>query len=123
VRSLFVAALFLTAACWRSSPTPAPTQPTAEAATPPRRRPPPPQDSVLQKMEQFVDDMCGCSDPACTQRVVDEMTRWSQEQAKSGHEAPPMSDEDTKRAMEMGERMGACMQNAMAGSAAGSATP
>ena len=73
----------------------------------------------MQVMERFTDEMCNCRDPQCSQRVVDEMTRWSQEQAKSDAEAPPMSEEDTKRAVEIGERMGACMQNAMAGSAAG----
>lgn len=77
----------------------------------------------MQVMERFTEDMCNCRDAQCSQRVVDEMTRWSQEQARSDAEPAPMSEDDTKRAVEIAERMGACMQNAMAGSAAGSATP
>lgn len=74
----------------------------------------------MQAMERFVEDMCSCSDSPCAQRVVDEMTRWSQDQAKASQEPPPLSEEDTKRATEMAERMGQCMQNAMA---TGPATP
>jgi hypothetical protein len=76
----------------------------------------------MDVMERFADDMCSCADSACTQRVVDEMTRWSQDQIKSGRETPQMTEEDTKRAAEIGERMGSCMQRAMS-AGAGSATP
>jgi hypothetical protein len=78
----------------------------------------------MQVMEQFVEDMCDCHDSQCSQRVVDEMTRWSQDQAKNNREPPKPSDEDIRRFAELGERMGMCMQKAMsAGPAAGSATP
>jgi hypothetical protein len=118
VASLIGATLVVTAACWRSSPPP-PAQPAAQSAPAPRRTPAPPRrDSALQVMEQFTDDMCSCHDSQCAQRVVDDMTRWSQEQTSSNREPAKMTEEDTQRAAEIGERMGACMQNAMAGSAA-----
>ena len=76
----------------------------------------------MELFERFADDMCNCSDMACAQGVSDEMVRWSQEQAKSQTAPPDLTDEEQKRAVEIGERMGNCMQKAMM-PAAGSATP
>jgi hypothetical protein len=68
---------------------------------------------AMKKMSEFKDKMCACKDTKCVQGVSDEMTKWSQEQAKDQRDPPRMSDEDTKRATAIGEEMGKCMQTAM----------
>lgn len=70
---------------------------------------------IFAKFMKFTDDMCACKDSACAQRVSDEMTKWSQEMSRSEREPPRMTEEDQKRAAEIGERMGKCMQTAMGG--------
>jgi hypothetical protein len=69
--------------------------------------------AVLKVMEHFRDEMCACKDTACAQHVSDEMAKWSQEQARNSDEAPRLSDDEMKRATEIGESMGKCMQTAM----------
>ena len=122
VRTMFV--LCALSACWRDS-APPPQAPEPPPADPPPARRPAPRpltdtEQAMQMMEKFADDLCACQDPACAQTVSDEMTRWSQEQARNRIEAPKLSDEDMKHMVEVGERMGRCMQNAMAG---GSTSP
>lgn len=119
-------ALVVVTACWRSTkpPPPPPPEETKPVSVPP---PPPPElteiERLFQTFEAFADDLCACTDMQCVQRVSDEMTKWSQDQAAHQTEPPKMSVEETKRAADIGERMGRCMQNAMSGSATGSATP
>jgi hypothetical protein len=70
--------------------------------------------------------MCKCKDAKCAQDVSDKMTKWSQEQSKNQKEPPKMSEADTKKAAEIGEAMGKCMQAAMGAGTApaeGSAAP
>lgn len=79
---------------------------------------------AMAKMTEFKDEMCKCTDAKCAQDVSDKMTKWSQEQSKTQKEPPKMNEADTKRAQEIGEQMGKCMQTAMSGGtdpAAGSA--
>jgi hypothetical protein len=68
---------------------------------------------AMKAMERFGDEMCACKDTACAQKVSDEMTKWSQEEAKDQKESPKMTEDDIKRATAIGERMGKCMQTAM----------
>jgi hypothetical protein len=70
---------------------------------------------AMAKMSEFKDKMCACKehDTKCAQTVSDEMTKWSQEQAKNSKEPAKMSEEDTKKAAAIGEEMGKCMQKAM----------
>jgi hypothetical protein len=68
---------------------------------------------AMAKMNEFADKMCACKDTHCAQGVSDEMTKWAQDMAKNEQEPPKMSDEDQKKAVEIGTRMGDCMQNAM----------
>lgn len=75
---------------------------------------------ALEAMERFRDQLCACKDPACVQRVSDEMTRWSQEMSRTQRNPPKMSDQDVERATAIGEKMGQCMQAAMG---AGGTTP
>jgi hypothetical protein len=70
-------------------------------------------DGAMAKMEQFKNEMCTCKDTKCAQKVSDEMSTWAQNMAKTNREPPRMSEADTKRATEIGEQMGKCMQTAM----------
>jgi hypothetical protein len=68
---------------------------------------------ALAAMTRFKDEFCQCTTSTCAQRVSDEMTKWGQEQAKTEHEPPKMTEEQTKLFTELGEQMGRCMQKAM----------
>jgi len=73
--------------------------------------------AAMQKMEDFTTRMCACKDAACAQAVSDEMSKWSQEQAKNQKSPPKLSDNEQKRSVALGEQMGKCMQEAMAATA------
>jgi hypothetical protein len=67
---------------------------------------------LLKKMTDFKVQMCACKDSACATKVTDDMTKWSQEQAKASSGNTP--DEDTmKKSSEIATKMGECMQKAM----------
>jgi hypothetical protein len=68
---------------------------------------------AMKAMEHFRDEMCACKDTACAQHVSDEMSKWAADAAKQNDESWRMTDEETKRATEIGETMGKCMQQAM----------
>ena len=68
---------------------------------------------AMAKMSEFKDEMCKCKDAKCAQDVSDKMTKWGQEQSKNQKEPPKMNEADTKKAQEIGTRMGECMQKAM----------
>lgn len=74
----------------------------------------------LAKMGEFKDAMCKCKDAACAQDVSSKLTKWTQEQARSGHPAK-LSDADTAKAQSINDQMGKCMATAV--TAAGSAAP
>jgi hypothetical protein len=69
--------------------------------------------AAMAKMSEFKDQMCACKDAECAKKVSDDMTTWSQEQAKNAKEPVKMSEADQKRATEIGTQMGECMQKAM----------
>jgi hypothetical protein len=118
--SAFALAIGLLASCGGASPPPASpspapvsnTAPVAQASTPPPPAPRSKTDETLDKMASFKDEMCGCKDTSCAQRVADEMTKWAQDQVRDS-EPPKMTDEQTQRATKLGEQMGTCMQTAM----------
>jgi hypothetical protein len=120
-----VLAIALTAACWRSS---APAQPsrTEERPPPVSTRPPPPpplsdNDRFMQELERYADDMCACPDNTCAQQVASDVARWSMELGQ-GSGTPKLTDDETKRASEIGMRIADCMYKAMS-NAMGSAAP
>ena len=78
---------------------------------------------AMAKMGEFKDKMCACKDAKCATGVQEEMTKWSQEMAKSaGDKKPePMSEEDTKKYTENTTAMAECAQKAMG--AGGGADP
>lgn len=78
---------------------------------------------VFQDMTKFKDQLCACKDAACAQQVSDDMTKWSVELTKKEKDPPKLTDEQAKRAAEIGEQMGNCMQTAMSGGAPGGPAP
>jgi hypothetical protein len=110
----------LLAGCWRSSPPPA--EPYVEPVAGPApvranaRTPLSEAEQTLQAMEDFADRFCNCHDAQCAQTVMDDLTRWSQDVVRSKSEPPKLSEDEARRAADVGERMGRCMQSAMAGS-------
>jgi len=70
---------------------------------------------AMVTMDKFKTKMCTCKDQKCATGVADEMTKWSQEQAKNQKAPPRMTEADQKKAAALGEEMGKCMQVAMEG--------
>ena len=50
----------------------------------------------LAKMTEFKNKMCACPDKACSEKVSDEFSRWSQAHARSEDQQATPSEEDTK---------------------------
>jgi hypothetical protein len=73
-------------------------------------------DQVFADMTKFKDQLCACKDAACAQKVSDDMTKWSQELTKREKDPPKLTEEQTRRAADIGEQMGNCMQTAMGAS-------
>lgn len=71
----------------------------------------------LAKMSEFTGEMCACKTAECAERVADNMTRSSQEMAKIHRDPPRMTEDETRRATELGDKLGKCMQVAMLPSA------
>lgn len=72
---------------------------------------------ALDKMQAFTDRMCQCKDAQCANETSDAITKWAEEMSNRYKEPPKMSDVDQERASKIGERMGKCMQDAIAASA------
>src|SRR5580704_9201510 len=75
----------------------------------------------IAKMAEYKDKMCACKDTACATKVSDEMAKWSADQGKDQKDHPAMSEEETKKATQIGEEMGKCMQKAMGAATMGGA--
>jgi len=69
--------------------------------------------AAMAKFSEFKDMMCACKTADCAKKVSDEMTTWSQEEASKGGAPAKMSEDDIKKATELGTMMGECMQKAM----------
>jgi len=113
-------AMLVFGACWRDKqePTPPMKPATDDTTSPQPYRPAPqkPQTPVERMMAAFVEfeqKMCACTDSQCARDVADEITEWSKQEAARNEPRPDLSDEDTKRASEIGQHMGECMQRAM----------
>ena len=118
VRSLAIVALL--AGCWTSRATP--EAPIAEAAAQPAPPPPPPPPALtvpevaLQTMEDFSARMCACADMTCAEQVSKDMTAWSEDFAQSnptGNADARLDEAQARRAADLGQRIGECMQRAV----------
>ena len=84
-----------------------------QPASAPPAAPATPNERALAAMKDFEGKMCACTESECANRVSNEMTKWSQEEAKRQNEPVKLSDEEMNRAVEIGTHMGECMQRAM----------
>jgi hypothetical protein len=133
LRWLAAALLALAAGCYRGSPppeNPEPARPIArEPEAPPRSRPirPPepergPMAEALAKLTELTDEMCACTDQTCANGVMQELNRWSSSNARELQEQKP-TDEETKEATAVAERLTKCMMSTMNGPAPSPASP
>lgn len=68
-----------------------------------------PMEEALAQLATYADDMCGCKDRACAEKVSHEMTEWSRKMSKKFPE-PRVTDAQQKRAMDLGMRTATCEQ-------------
>ena len=126
IRLLVLASAFAVGACGGGAQKPAPAEPeqignrqpdTTPAAAPAPATPASDSEVALAKMREFTAKMCACADMTCAQHVSEEMTEWSQAFAKRQTDPVKMSEEQTQSAVEIGTKMGECMQKAMSAGA------
>ena len=122
MRGVLLASFLLLGACGGGNKSaaqePAPTTDGAalsntQPAAAPAQEPASPNAVAMAKMEQFAGQMCACKDADCAKRVADDMTKWAQQMAQETKEPVKMTEDEMKRATEIGTRMGECMQTAM----------
>ena len=65
--------------------------------------------ATLARLERFSDEMCGCGDRDCADRVVDDMMRWSHELTSAGEGSPLVSGVQGARAKAAADRVSRCM--------------
>ena len=68
--------------------------------------------AAIAKMEEFKTAMCTCTDAACTAKVTEDMTRWSQEFAKTAPKDVKIDEATTKKMTEVTTAISACAQTA-----------
>ena len=73
---------------------------------------------MIAKMTEFKDQMCKCTDKACADKVMADMTKWTQDLAKEGgdKEAAKPNEEDMKKSQAVSEEYAKCMQKVMTAS-------
>lgn len=77
-------------------------------------------DKMLARMAAFKDRMCACTDQACADKVMDDMTAWGKETALAGRTPEKPTDEQLARTRAISEELTAC---AIKAKAAGAAPP
>jgi hypothetical protein len=64
----------------------------------------------IVKLTELKDKMCACKDKACSDKISEEMTRWSQAQAKSDGDKPvPLSEEDAEKTAAVTAQIAQCL--------------
>ncbi|MFT3697112.1 MAG: hypothetical protein QM831_28475 [Kofleriaceae bacterium] len=66
---------------------------------------------AIRAIGAFKDQMCACKDQACSQKIVDEMTKWSS--AHRGDSVGQMTDEQKAKATEISDQLAKCMMAVM----------
>lgn len=115
-----IALLLFFAACGGSTPPPAPPPPPPPAA--PADAPVASAswfDDAMIKMRGFSDAMCACKDMECAKKVGTDMSAWGAQMEKEHPEQPKLTEEQTKTAAEIGQKMGECMNKFTGGGAGG----
>src|SRR3990167_621078 len=57
--------------------------------------------AAMAKMEEFKTNMCKCTDAACATKVTEDMTKWSQEFAKTASKDQKIDEATTKKMTEL----------------------
>ena len=70
-------------------------------------------DRIMAEFAELTDMMCLCKDKACADAVMAKVTTWGAEVAKEISEPPKLDEAMTKRASELGTRLGECAAKAM----------
>jgi len=121
------AALSIALAACAASPAPLSNHAPEPAAPVPAqaeaRRDPPGVAGTLARLERFSDEMCGCPDRDCADRVVDDMMRWSHDLTSAGEGSPLVSGVQGARAKAAADRVSRCMAVVYARRARANATP
>ena len=65
---------------------------------------------AMAKMSEFKNQMCACTDKACTDKVAGDMQKWQADMAKEmgGKEPEKMNDEDMKKSAEISKAYADC---------------
>lgn len=80
--------------------------------------------AAIVKMTQFTEEACKCTDRACADLVMEEITKWGQEMAKSyEQDAEKMNPDDMKLMTTIAERLTKCMTAAYSSGPGSGATP
>lgn len=79
--------------------------------------------ATLARLERFSDEMCGCPDRDCVDRVVDDMMRWSHDLTSAGEGSPLVNGVQGARAKAAADRVSRCMAVVYAQRPASSAAP
>jgi hypothetical protein len=78
---------------------------------------------TLARLERFSDEMCGCRDRDCADRVVDDMMRWSHDLTTAGKGSPLVNSVQGSRAKAAADRVSRCMAVVYARRPASAAPP
>ncbi len=79
-----------------------------------RDRGAPDLDEVMARLTTFTDQMCACHDKGCATQVMDGLTAWSTEMARTQSPKPVDLDDATRQRMsQLGERLGQCITKSM----------
>lgn len=68
--------------------------------------------AAMAKMEEFEAAICKCTDAPCVEAVSEDMTRWSQEFARTADKNVRIDEATTRRMTEVSTRMTACAEKA-----------
>lgn len=97
-------------ACAARAPEPLSNRTLPAAAQPAPDAPPAPGvGATLARLERFSDEMCGCPDRDCADRVVDDMSRWVHDLASAGAANPHVDVLQSARAQAAAHRVSRCM--------------
>ena len=111
-------------ACAASQPQPLSNRaPEPAAQAQPQGGPPTAVAATLARLERFSDEMCGCRDRDCADRVVDDMMRWSHDLASAGEANPHVNGVQGARAKAAADRVSRCMATVYARRASADAAP
>ena len=69
--------------------------------------------TAMAKMQEFKTNMCKCTDAACATKVTEDMTKWSQEFAKTASKDQQIDEATTQKLTELTIAMSECAQKAM----------